>query len=498
MSLSKLQNWIDYFIPRMPTAEQEAAFQERNSIQKFKLRRFFLFFGVLAFLAHGVLDYSTAGDGFVAIFSVRVIAVSLMMLISTFFIVSKIRLSFTADWLLVMYLGVAALAIIVMTVIANEGTAADTYPFGLVILFVYGGTVLLPSSRKTILMCAVSYGLFIATLPLSSISTGALVVNLFFMTFGLAGICIGTTFRERLERQQHLQNLSMKELNRDLEMSKTEAVYARDEALKANQVQSDFIASVSHELRTPLNAIIGFSEMMKGEVFGPLGATQYNEYSNDIHWSGNSLLMIVNDLLDTQRIATGKMSCVNERYSINEMIRHAIMLIEPISNEKNISLSYNASPLAFDAYGDSFRMSQALTNLLTNAIKFSPADSTIEITPSFMASGEYRITVADSGVGIPDEDLERILEPFAQIKQSAFIARENGGLGLGLSIVQGILSNMNYRLEIESSVGVGTRCHIFIPSDRLYLDDRANDETGTHDPADVFLARSANVVSLRK
>jgi len=256
-------------------------------------------------------------------------------------------------------------------------------------------------------------------------------------------------------------------LHADLKFSKEEAIAARDAAIEARRTQAKFITSISHELRTPLNAIIGFSDLMINKIDGPVSPPSYAEYVSDIHRSGQGLLLNIEDLLDVHRLNASKMSWADDKFSIHEMVRNAVVVCRHEAEAAHVSLNFNAASADVTAYGDTHRMTQVVTNLLTNAIKFTDPGGQIDITQSLEASGEFRISVRDNGIGIAEEDLQRIQSPFQQA-EDGLLAKKKGGLGLGLAIVSGILEHIDGRFEMESTLDVGTVCHVFIPADRLF------------------------------
>jgi len=437
------------------------------------MRRFFLFFGTFAFLAHGVLDISTGGAQATAMLALRIGCVGLMVFLAVVF--TNRRDMVKPDLLIALYLFLPALTIIAMTAMVDEGTAADTYPYGLVILFAYGATALSLRCRTQIKLCTTVYCLYLFSIPFSAISTDALIVNLFFVTIGLSAICIGSLAHERLERQQFRIEQSIVTLNDDLRSSRHEALLARDLAVDARQSQAKFIASISHELRTPLNAILGFSDFMLTEINGPIEPSSYRGYVADINRSGKSLLLNINDMLDIQRLSSGKMSWADARFSIEEMIRHSTSVCWHQSIEARVNIINETAKDTPDAFGDMTRLTQVITNLLTNAIKFTDPGGIVTIKRHFIeTSGDYCITISDTGIGIAEDDLERIQTPFQQAEDGT-LAKKKGGLGLGLAIVSGILSQIDGRFEMESALGVGTTCRVILPKHKLFLEDEQSD-----------------------
>lgn len=457
-----------FTLPPFSSEGEAREFWKTTDERKFAMRRFFLFFGAAAFMAHGMLDVTAAGDQGFALLLMRTISVVVMLALAAEFTFGRTRLQ--PDSVVIAYLLVPALTIVAMTVIVDAGTAADTYPFGLVILFAYGGTVLVPRFSKLLTLCLIICALYFATVPFAAISSGALVVNAFFLSVGMCAICIGSLTRERLERQQARIEKSMIELNEDLKFSREEAIHSRDAAIEAHQTQARFITSISHELRTPLNAIIGFSDLMINQIDGPVTPASYKQYVEDIYRSGQGLLLNINDMLDVHRLNASKMSWTDERFSIREMVRNAVVVCQHEADAAEVTLSSEPPQVDVTGYGDTYRMTQIITNLLTNAIKFTDPGGHVSVSQTLTPSGEYCISVKDNGIGIAAEDLNRIQSPFQQAEDGS-VAKRKGGLGLGLAIVGGILEHIDGRFEMESELGVGTACYVYIPKEKLLFED---------------------------
>lgn len=484
---------IDQFrLPSFNNDEERKAFYINLRNQKSLMRKCFMILGCVSFSLFGILDIYAGGEKYGLMIFARLSCVFVMAMVSIIFCLNSSNESAELDDILIVsYLCIPVLTIIAMSIISDAGTAADTYPFGLVILLAYGAALLNPRADYFIKLCAFSFASYVVTIPFSAISVSALVVNLFFMTFGMMALCIGSITRERLEHKQEIDSNALHELNINLAHSKEVALTARDEAILARKIQSNFIANLSHELRTPLNAILGFSGMMKAKIYGPLGSPQYDEYVDDIVWSGESLSLIINDLLDIQRLETGTITWSDNRFLINDMLLKAVRMNTPLASERNIVLDFQTAPMQFETIGDINRVSQAFANLITNAINYSKDGDTVRITQQFVPNGQYIIKISDNGIGISEADLERITKPFERVDdQSPEIASETTRLGLGLSIANAIFKRMPARLNIESKLGDGTECHVLIPSSNLFL------ETPVVQTQDQVV-NSSKVVSLR-
>jgi signal transduction histidine kinase len=279
-------------------------------------------------------------------------------------------------------------------------------------------------------------------------SLGALVCAI---AIGVAGFAFG-----RQSKHQAVLADAQAELGR--QEDRTEA------AEMANRVKSEFLANMSHELRTPLNAVLGFSEIMVHEGFSPLGDDRYREYAQDIHASGTHLLSIVNDILDLSKAASGKLGLAEDWFDARDVITSVCRLIQPSIGNGALSLTVKLPPDELVIYADERLLRQMMLNLLANACKFTPPNGHIECSVSADAAG-IAFAVTDTGIGIPAEDLERVLEPFIQVDSS--LNRRHEGTGLGLALVKIMAELHGGSLRLDSDVGSGTIATVIFPLSRL-------------------------------
>jgi PAS domain S-box-containing protein len=238
------------------------------------------------------------------------------------------------------------------------------------------------------------------------------------------------------------------------------------DAERANQAKTEFLATMSHEFRTPLNAILGFSEMLRSQYFGPLGAKNYKEYANDIHESGEQMLALINDILDISAIEAGKRPMTKEAIDINELLAGCIKNFEYQAVEEGIDLSLDIAkglPLLF---ADKRSVIQVVLNLLSNAIKFT--DRNGAITVSAIATDQIiTITFNDTGMGIPPDKLPNITEPFSQGHSDPHVTQD--GTGLGLSIAKSLVETNGGELSIKSEVEKGTIVAVTLPAQGVVI-----------------------------
>lgn len=246
----------------------------------------------------------------------------------------------------------------------------------------------------------------------------------------------------------------------DQKQKEIELAIASAEAEKANVAKSQFLANMSHELRTPLNAIIGFSDIMESEVFGAIGNERYLGYMTDIKSSGVHLLSIINEILDLSKIESNSKELHQEEVDLREIVEIATRLIRHHAQEKSIHLNLalaNDDPILM---GDERAIKQIILNLLSNAVKFTPDGGSIMIRTHQIGS-RIIVEVSDTGIGIPEDQLDTITEPFVQLEST--LASKKAGTGLGLSIATRLAELHGGCLEIESIVNEGTTARLILP-----------------------------------
>jgi len=234
---------------------------------------------------------------------------------------------------------------------------------------------------------------------------------------------------------------------------------AANRTLKAaSQHKSEFLANMSHELRTPLNAIIGFSEVLSERMFGELNEKQ-EEYSKDIHASGQHLLSLINDILDLSKIEAGKMDLELSDFSLPATIDNALMLVRERAARRGIDLHKSVDERLGQIQADERKIRQVLLNLLSNAIKFTPEGGRIEVR-AVSLDGSVEVSVSDTGVGIAPEDQEAIFEEF---KQVGMASKKVEGTGLGLALSRKFIELHGGRIWVKSEVGQGSTFTFTIP-----------------------------------
>ena len=284
---------------------------------------------------------------------------------------------------------------------------------------------------------------------------------------GTVVICADITVIRRQEAERRraadelramVVDLEDREAKLQLLARKYEVAMTRAEA--ANQAKSEFLANMSHELRTPLNAINGFSEIMAGEMFGPLGDRRYKGYAADIHQSGQHLLSLINDILDMAKIEAGKLTLHYEAVSLNGLCNDAIRLMRGRAMESGLTLGLVA-PDAVQVEADHRGLKQVMLNLISNAVKFTPEGGAVTVTVAAHDADHVRVSVTDTGIGIAAADLERLAQPFEQVEGQH--SKTTQGTGLGLALTKSLIELHRGRMTIESEPGHGTTVWFDLP-----------------------------------
>ncbi|MBX6329340.1 MAG: HAMP domain-containing histidine kinase [Pseudolabrys sp.] len=251
----------------------------------------------------------------------------------------------------------------------------------------------------------------------------------------------------------------------ELEQAKSISDEARRRAEAANIAKSRFLAQMSHELRTPLNAILGFSEVMKSEVFGPHAVPAYKEYSADIHNSGVHLLGLINEILDLSRIEAGRYELNEESISLAAVVQDCHHLLKLRASNRGIVIHEMFEPDLPRLWADERAVRQICLNLLSNAIKFTPQGGEIWLKVGWTASGGQYLSVKDTGPGIPEEEIPVVLATFGQGSNAIKSAEQ--GAGLGLPIAKSLVDLHGGSFTLKSKLRIGTEVVVAFPPERV-------------------------------
>ena len=236
---------------------------------------------------------------------------------------------------------------------------------------------------------------------------------------------------------------------------------ARQQAEEASLSKSRFLANMSHELRTPLNAIIGFAEVIQKEMLGPLGNARYAEYVDDIHSSGQHLLSLINNILDMSKIESGSWRIQPEMTDPVEIMEASLRTFRERAEGRGVFMSMAVDARLFEGFVDRQALRQILLNLISNAVKFTPAGGRIEVGAAPLDDGAFRLWVKDTGIGIAPEHIPVVLAPFGQVEND--LTRQYEGTGLGLPLVKSLVEMHDGRFEIDSVPGEGTTIRAIFP-----------------------------------
>jgi two-component system cell cycle sensor histidine kinase PleC len=289
---------------------------------------------------------------------------------------------------------------------------------------------------------------------LASLCVGALIYFIVLSNRLLRSALAGFSFQEEKDA-----------LIVELEQAKYNSDEARRRAESANLAKSRFLATMSHELRTPLNAILGFSEVMKAELFGPHSSPTYLEYASDIHSSGQHLLMLINEILDLSRVEAGRYQLKEEAVSLPGVVEECRHLLALRARTKNIEVIEDIDDNLPRIWADERALRQITLNILSNAIKFTPQGGKITIKVDWSeARGQY-LSIRDTGPGIPESEIPIVLSSFGRGSMAQKNADE--GTGLGLPIVRGLVELHGGEFALNSKVREGTEVIVTLPPERV-------------------------------
>ena len=282
---------------------------------------------------------------------------------------------------------------------------------------------------------------------------------------GLNVVLTDITTLKRMEDANDVltqQAQELRHLTEALARARDEAVAERGRAEEANRAKSMFLAVMSHELRTPLNAILGFSEIVRDELHGPLGKPQYLDHVKAIHAAGSHLLALVNDVLDLSRIEAGARALQIELFDLLPLARTTMRLVSETMRAGDITVDLDIEQGGLPLHADARAVRQMLLNLLSNAAKFTPRAGRVRIGARRLSDSSTHVSVSDTGHGMTAEQARVAMEPFRQLDHP--LGRTQSGVGLGLPIVRSLMGLHGGRMEIESSPGRGTTVSLYFPA----------------------------------
>lgn len=334
-------------------------------------------------------------------------------------------------------------------------------------------TLIVVLAIRTMFAATIPAIFFAGTIPMTIAVVARLLMldNSFYFALATmaAGIHLYFTFLARGLRATVLSMLEFRAekdaLIAELEEQKFVSDEARHRAETANSAKSRFLATMSHELRTPLNAILGFSEVMKSEMFGPIENTKYREYTENIHESGKHLLHLINEILDLTRIESGRYELHEEPLRLADVIDECHRLLKLRAESKGIEVIEEVDPELPVVWADQRAMRQICLNLMSNALKFTPKGGHVTLAIGQMPDGGQFLAVRDTGPGIPADEIPKVLQAFGQGTLAHQTAE--GGAGLGLAIVQNLIELHGGSLDLQSELRKGTDAKVVLPGYRV-------------------------------
>jgi len=240
---------------------------------------------------------------------------------------------------------------------------------------------------------------------------------------------------------------------------------AMEKAETASRAKTEFLATMSHELRTPLNAIIGFSEVLKRELLGPLGQERYREYAKDINESGAHLLNLISDILEYSKSECGKLRLVEGDVDLTQMLSTVLRQQGPRAEAAGVTVTREGQEQPIRIHGDERKLRQVLMNLLSNAVKFTPMGGEVRLSLNRDDEGNVLIRIADTGIGIAPEDMPKVFSAFGQVDNAW--TRRHEGTGLGIPLAKAMIELHGGELQIASKVGSGTSVTVKLPRERV-------------------------------
>jgi two-component system cell cycle sensor histidine kinase PleC len=354
---------------------------------------------------------------------------------------------------------------------AGQGAIAAEHPFSAHV-FLFASLIVVLAVRMTFASTVLTL-LYAGTVPMTIAVVIRLVVLQDFFHLALAAMALGVhvyfMFLARGLNTTALAMLAFRAekdgLIAELEEQRAISDAARRRAEDANVAKSRFLATMSHELRTPLNAILGFSEVMKTEMMGPLDNPTYKDYAASIHESGSHLLHLINEILDLSRIEAGRYELKEEPVRLIDVAEDCHRLLKLKADGKGLAIVEAFDERLAQVWADERAVRQICLNLLSNAVKFTPRNGTITIAVAAAEDGGQVLSIRDTGPGIPADEIPKVLQAFGQGSLAHQIAE--GGTGLGLPIVQNLIQLHGGTFDLKSELRRGTEVSVTFPRSRV-------------------------------
>jgi signal transduction histidine kinase len=435
----------------------EEQYRQDNYLRQIGLTRFCIAMGAVVFSAYGILDYYIVPDILFEAWFIRFGIVAPLLL-------GIVALSY-APWFshkhqfwLSVSMAAPGLGAVAMIALA-EAPGSYLYYGGLVAIICFSACLWRLNFMYSLAWALATFAAYeVVALFINPQPHNVMINNTAFMLLGIGTCNFLNYVQEHQMRKSFVDHERLKQ-----ERSRSESLLATSEA--ANRAKNDFLAIMSHELRTPLNAIIGFSEIIATQMFGPINNDRYADYASDIRSSGSHLLSIINDILDLSKAEAGKLELDESSLDPVESLNQIMRMFRPRAADLKIKLTFRVRDDIPWILADGRLFNQVVINLTSNALKFTPEGGKVSVELGMSETGELEFKIEDTGIGIDENDIERVFEPFVQVENA--MSRTQHGTGLGLPLVRKIMALHGGDIRLTSTKGVGTKVTATIPVSRF-------------------------------
>jgi signal transduction histidine kinase len=448
---------IDRVRLRFRDPETERRYLSESLNEARTLIRIYLVAAALLYLMFGFLDYVVGGSLVATLWFVRYAIVCPIFLAAAAMTYVPAFDTF-AQTVLSIAMIAPGIGVVIMTAIMPP-PFNSLYYAGLIMVVIYGSSLVRLRFVNSVFISLLLVALYqIVSTLINPIPFKDYLNNNFFLVMATAVGLFSAYIQEMYIRRSYKSQ-------KVIEAKNEAANLLLLEADKANKAKSEFLANMSHELRTPLNAIIGFSDILKRQLFGNLGDPRYSEYVTDINDSGNHLLAIINDILDLAKAEAGKLTLQEEDIDLVRCLDDALRMCRGRAVTAGVNLNFANASESIYAHVDERLIRQIVLNLLTNAIKFTNEGGKVTLSIVAEHGHDIVIQVQDTGIGIAQEDIARVIRPFEQVE--TVLSRSHGGTGLGLPLTSKLTELHGGTFDIQSQVGKGTTVIVRLPAERL-------------------------------
>jgi signal transduction histidine kinase len=440
---------------RDPQTERQYLSESLNEART--LIRTYLVAAALLYLMFGILDWVVGGSLVATLWFVRYAIVCPIFLAAAAMTYVPAFDTF-AQTVLSIAMIAPGIGVVIMTAIMPP-PFNSLYYAGLIMVVIYGSSLVRLRFVNSVFISLLLVAFYqIVSTVINPIPFKDYLNNNFFLVMATAVGLFSAYIQEMYIRRSYKSQ-------KVIEAKNEAANILLLEADKANKAKSEFLANMSHELRTPLNAIIGFSDILKRQLFGNLGDPRYSEYVTDINDSGNHLLAIINDILDLAKAEAGKLNLQEEDIDLVRCLDDAMRMCRGRAVTAGVNLSFANASESIYAHVDERLIRQVVLNLLTNAIKFTNEGGKVTLSVVAEPGHDIVIQVQDTGIGIAPQDIARVIRPFEQVE--TVLSRSHGGTGLGLPLTSKLTELHGGTFDIQSEVGKGTTVIVRLPAERL-------------------------------